>query len=92
MTTARYYTPAGRSIQATGIVPDIVVAGGLDAPEYQREVELPHHLLAEGPPAKKPGKPIEPAPGRSYDDFQLAMGLAFLHKTLAVESKSPDHA
>ncbi len=28
ITTARYYTPAGRSIQATGIVPDIVVSGG----------------------------------------------------------------
>src|SRR6201999_4165306 len=27
MTTARYYTPAGRSIQVTGIVPDIVVSG-----------------------------------------------------------------
>jgi len=92
MTTARYYTPAGRSIQATGIVPDIVVSGGPDAPDYQREVELPHHLLAEGPPAKPLGKAIEPSAGRAYDDFQLAMGLAFLHKTLAVESKSPDHA
>ncbi|MEI9990230.1 MAG: S41 family peptidase [Rhizomicrobium sp.] len=92
MTTARYYTPAGRSIQATGIVPDIVVDGGPDAPDYQREVELPHHLLAEGPPAKPLGKPIEPAPGRAYDDFQLAMGLAYLHKTLAVDSTSPDHA
>ncbi|MEJ0027505.1 MAG: S41 family peptidase [Rhizomicrobium sp.] len=92
MTTARYYTPAGRSIQATGIVPDIVVSGGPDAPDYQREAELPHHLLAEGPPARPPGKSIEPAAGRAYDDFQLAMGLAYLHKTLAVESKSPDHA
>ena len=25
LTTARYYTPSGRSIQAHGIVPDIVV-------------------------------------------------------------------
>ena len=25
LTTARYYTPSGRSIQATGIVPDIVM-------------------------------------------------------------------
>ena len=28
LTTARYYTPSGRSIQATGIVPDIAVAQG----------------------------------------------------------------
>jgi carboxyl-terminal processing protease len=26
MTTARYYTPSGRSIQATGITPDVDVA------------------------------------------------------------------
>ena len=92
MTTARYYTPAGRSIQVTGIVPDIVVSGGPDAPEYQREVELPHHLLAEGPPAHPPGKAIQPPPGRSYEDFQLAMALAFLHKTLARGYLRPDHA
>jgi carboxyl-terminal processing protease len=92
ITTARYYTPAGRSIQVTGIVPDVVVSGGPGAPEYQREVELPHHLLAEGPPARPLGAAIEPAAGRSYDDFQLATALAFLHKTLAVRGKSPDHA
>jgi len=92
ITTARYYTPAGRSIQVTGIVPDVVVSGGPGAPEYQREVELPHHLLAEGPPARPLAAAIEPAAGRSYDDFQLATALAFLHKTLAVRGKSPDHA
>ncbi len=92
MTTARYYTPAGRSIQVTGIVPDIVVSGGPNAPDYEREEELPHHLLAQGPPARPLGKPIEPAAGRSYDDFQLAMALALLHKTLAVGPGAPDHA
>ena len=52
LTTARYYTPSGRSIQATGIVPDIVMepvhAGGRggDAgqPESIRERNLPGHL------------------------------------------------
>jgi carboxyl-terminal processing protease len=91
MTTARYYTPAGRSIQVTGIVPDVVVSGGAGAPEYQREVELPHHLLAEGPPARPLGKAIEPPPGKAPDDFQLAMALAFLHKTLAVNGDN-NHA
>jgi carboxyl-terminal processing protease len=91
MTTARYYTPAGRSIQVTGIVPDIVVSGGPDAPEYQREADLPRHLLAEGPPAKPPGKAIEPA-GPS-EDFQLSAALQFLHKSLAVMGSAlPDHA
>ena len=92
MTTARYYTPAGRSIQVTGIVPDVVVSGGPSAPDYEREEELPHHLPAEGPPARPLGKAIEPVPGQATDDFQLAMALAFLHKTLAVGAGAPDHA
>ena len=90
MTTARYYTPAGRSIQVTGVVPDIVVSGGPGAPEYQREVELPYHLPAEGPPARPLGKMIQPPAGKAPDDFQLAMALAFLHKTLAVND-APAH-
>ena len=31
LTTARYYTPSGRSIQATGIIPDIVMSNELMA-------------------------------------------------------------
>jgi carboxyl-terminal processing protease len=51
LTTARYYTPNGRSIQATGITPDIVMepvppvaAAGNDKPEGIRERNLPRHL------------------------------------------------
>ncbi|MEZ5910074.1 MAG: S41 family peptidase [Hyphomicrobiaceae bacterium] len=44
LTTARYYTPAGRSIQAKGIEPDIVV-----------EQELPPELKGK-PPAKSRGE------------------------------------
>lgn len=50
LTTARYYTPNGRSIQATGITPDIVmepvlaVAQQSDRPELIRESNLPRHL------------------------------------------------
>jgi carboxyl-terminal processing protease len=32
LTTARYYTPSGRSIQATGIVPDVTVDESRDTP------------------------------------------------------------
>ena len=92
MTTARYYTPSGRSIQVTGIVPDIFVAGGPGAPEYEREAELPHHLDAEGPPARPLGTPIEPAPGHAYVDFQLSMALSYLHKSMAVRDPGPSHA
>jgi carboxyl-terminal processing protease len=48
LTTARYYTPSGRSIQARGIVPDIPVdenadGDGLNALRM-READLRHHL------------------------------------------------
>lgn len=39
LTTARYFTPSGRSIQAKGIVPDIIVK--LSKPEEAKEVVLP---------------------------------------------------
>jgi len=52
MTTARYYTPSGESIQATGITPDMVIPleenkemneGG--EPRHRiREKDLPHHF------------------------------------------------
>ena len=51
LTTARYFTPGGRSIQATGIVPDIVLdntpADGKSEPIKRpnlREENLPGHL------------------------------------------------
>jgi carboxyl-terminal processing protease len=47
LTTARYYTPSGRSIQAEGILPDVVIAwdekvSGED--EIKREADLDRHL------------------------------------------------
>jgi carboxyl-terminal processing protease len=44
LTTARYYTPSGRSIQAKGIEPDVVVDDGRDTPNRLREANLEHHL------------------------------------------------
>ena len=47
LTTARYFTPSGRSIQATGIVPDLWVADTAEntASEFKiREVDLDKHL------------------------------------------------
>ncbi len=48
LTTARYYTPLGRSIQAKGIVPDVLVdesaEGNLFAALRTREADLSAHL------------------------------------------------
>ncbi|HTH94509.1 MAG TPA: S41 family peptidase [Rhodocyclaceae bacterium] len=48
LTTARYYTPSGRSIQLKGITPDVVIdetANGTPVSRFNlREADLEHHL------------------------------------------------
>jgi carboxyl-terminal processing protease len=48
LTTARYYTPSGRSIQARGVVPDFAVDENADGAGLNvlrmREADLQHHL------------------------------------------------
>ena len=48
ITTARYYTPSGKSIQARGVVPDVMVdeseEGNLFAALRTREADLEKHL------------------------------------------------
>jgi carboxyl-terminal processing protease len=49
LTTARYYTPSGRSVQEGGVEPDIIVPQ-LNDPDYKsrprlREADLKRHLL-----------------------------------------------
>ncbi|MEO6581140.1 MAG: S41 family peptidase [Sphingomicrobium sp.] len=51
LTVARYYTPSGRSVQAGGIDPDIVVPQ-LSDPDYKdrpaiREADLRRHLISQ---------------------------------------------
>ncbi len=66
LTTARYYTPSGRSIQATGIVPDIVLeqttamAKADKSGPMLREANLPRHL--EHPGKSKDATPTPAAP------------------------------
>jgi carboxyl-terminal processing protease len=53
LTTARYFTPNGRSIQAKGIEPDIVVRDGRETlagahPGPMREKDIERHLRGEG--------------------------------------------
>ncbi|MDN5881070.1 MAG: S41 family peptidase [Nitrosospira sp.] len=44
LTTARYYTPHGQSIQAKGITPDILDASAKEETERLRESDLERHL------------------------------------------------
>ena len=65
LTTARYYTPAGRSIQAKGIEPDISVDDGRDTANRIREANLEHHLETPRSPGSAPAgasaTPVSPA-------------------------------
>jgi len=76
LTTARYFTPSGRSIQAQGILPDIEVLQDVPdelkgRPEIKGEASMRGHLSAEGaeqtgsqsyvPPAEKDDKALAAA-------------------------------
>ena len=65
LTTARYYTPGGRSIQAKGIVPDIVVedpaTAGLESTFRLREADLDKHLTNDKPSDSNTEETIKPA-------------------------------
>ena len=88
LTTARYYTPSGRSIQAQGIFPDISVLDGEIT--YQNtglsisEADLFHHLENEDGDAPQLLGFRETL--SDIEDLQLAQALAFL-KGLAIYQK-----
>jgi carboxyl-terminal processing protease len=84
LTTARYFTPAGRSIQAKGITPDIEILQ--DVPEELKarntdtkgEASLRGHLKAEGDEKTGSQSYIPPDP---KDDKALRMALDLLRGT-----------
>ncbi len=65
LTTARYYTPSGRSIQAKGIVPDIIVeetANGEPRGNFLREADLERHLTNDKDSSVDPKNSADPKP------------------------------
>jgi carboxyl-terminal processing protease len=87
LTIARYYTPSGRSIQAKGIEPDIVVkfkrldAGESAAPDDAplKEKDLENHLDAEGdeedePPTTKKPETSPPDAKKRMKDAEARVG------------------
>jgi len=82
LTTAKYYTPSGRSIQATGITPDIAVSNLTEKAQAESdqftsrsEATLAGHLDAEGAQRNTKMPTIRPEEGKKYDDFQLSYAL-----------------
>lgn len=78
LTTALYFTPGGRSIQALGIEPDVeVVRGRLEVADPSdrgvREADLEGHLGAGGEPRER-GEVSE----RLREDYQLGEALNLL--------------
>jgi carboxyl-terminal processing protease len=94
LTTARYYTPSGASIQALGIVPDVAVASGDETDNASRltqfnEADLANHLPGTADEKKSPPPTIiHPPAGKKIDDFQLSYALDLLHGKTVVASKA----
>ena len=92
LTTARYYTPSGRSIQAKGISPDIEVLQ--DVPDNLKaqtdskgEASLRGHLKAEG--AEETGSQSYVPPNQS-DDKAIKMALDLLRGTASNAAFPPN--
>jgi carboxyl-terminal processing protease len=89
LTTARYYTPSGRSIQAIGITPDIAVSNLSERDQAEAdllsptEATLAGHLDAEGARRNTKMPTIRPVEGKKVDDFQLAYALDQLDRNVA---------
>jgi carboxyl-terminal processing protease len=99
LTTAKYYTPSGRSIQATGIDPDILVEqtseadSEKDAVDRLSEANLPKHLDAqEGGRKPHVGPVVKPKAGEKFDDFQLTYALRLLRGQEIVSNAAPKTA
>jgi carboxyl-terminal processing protease len=93
LTTARYYTPSGRSIQAEGIEPDIALANvkleSLDKSEFDpvKEADLSHHL--QNGKAKELAKEAEAEKAKEageYKDYPLYQALTLL-KGISIVNK-----
>jgi carboxyl-terminal processing protease len=100
LTTARYYTPSGRSIQALGVSPDIIVEQPPRQPESEDDVEevrssrteadlrgsLNNDSLTDDEIAKieEEREKAELAAKLRYEDFQLAYAIDLLHGLSAI--------
>jgi carboxyl-terminal processing protease len=93
LTTARYYTPAGRSIQGAGIEPDIEIAAERVTQEdldrriaaFRGEEDLPHALDNDTGAERKPPHMPADMPPEGWDedeDYQLKRTLVLIGQGL----------
>ena len=83
LTTALYYTPNGRSIQAQGIIPDIEVERAKvtleQSPQGLREADLARHLGNASGAEERSSSSVKARESRPQDeDYQLAQALNLL--------------
>ncbi|MEO0713578.1 MAG: S41 family peptidase [Pseudomonadota bacterium] len=98
LTTARYYTPSGRSIQATGIEPDLEVASSrlseedLEKIRVYSEADLYNSLDNEdGSERRGPHLPDDQPPeGYNGEDYQLDRAIDLLRDRITTASASPN--
>jgi len=77
LTTSRYYTPLGRSIQAEGIQPDVEIPTLQVMPDtdpHEREADLDRHLDSE--PETNPGTFVSDV--SAADDYAMYQALILL--------------
>jgi carboxyl-terminal processing protease len=93
LTTARYYTPAGRSIQGAGITPDMEVAARrIDPERLQRlaitEADLPNALNNETGAQRRGAHIPDDQPPENWnadEDYQLSRAMEFLRQGTVAE-------
>ena len=82
LTTAKYYTPKGISIQNTGITPDIVLKleskNGAKERPVMREKDLERHLKNEQADTKPEETETAPLEVDEKDDIQLQRAIDIL--------------
>ncbi|MBN9024363.1 MULTISPECIES: S41 family peptidase [Kaistia] len=97
LTTARYYTPSGRSIQAKGIDPDIQVVQDLPpelkdkVTDTKGEASLKGHLTNEGGGDEGTGSQAY-VPPEAKDDKQLQQAIGLLDGKQANSAFPPNPA
>jgi carboxyl-terminal processing protease len=107
LTIARYYTPSGRSVQAGGIDPDIVVPQ-LSDPDYKdrpvvREADLRRHLLSQAgvkddvlekdsTPDPRFSATAEELKKKGIKDFQLDYAIRTLKRLAPAAPSAPTRA